>query len=648
MDRRATSLNRNSSLWGLHSNYGFMKKRYALYLALCLSAFQAMAQNTNSYLRELRQFARYGVTESNSRQDCQANFIHQPTVNLQDSLSFPVAFSNVSIVSNFDNVTFSWDFGDGSTSTEVAPVHVYTSYNPYYEVCLTVNDGDCISTFCDTVDLDAIYNADPCFISFLWQHQANSPNTVSFLPTFNGGDMYCWDFGDGTTDTLLTGGTVNHVYANPGNYTVCLVMYNYTADCATSTCMQISAEAIQNQATGPMTINQLPTVIPSIQNILFGDCVNVSNISFYGSTSAAIGYFSDSAATIGFDYGLLLTTGLIFNAIGPNTVPGAGTDINMPGDYLLDMEIPGFFTRDAVSINFEFTAQADTIIACEFVFASEEYPEYVGSQYNDVFGFYIQGPGTNGWENLARVPGTNLPITVNTLNANLNNQYYVNNTPGLILQYDAYTTPMQLQYPVQAGETYQFRIIIADAGDGIYDSGVFIKGGSFLGNEPLPAAMFDFSSQGYTVEFENQSTGADAYLWSFGDGSISEEPNPQYTYSQSGFYNVRLVCTNQCYARDTTVNVAVTPGEVLMMDSPFETGMQLLDDGNVRINYAMVNASALQIEVFNAAGQKVFERDLPKSKLGSELLDLSGLTKGIYVLRISADHSLTQSHKLLR
>lgn len=624
--------------------------RISLLLAFALLFItDAVSQSSaSSFQRQLSQFAMNRAQASVGRQDCQPQFIYQATVNLQDSLSFPVAFSNVSLVSDFNSAQFEWDFGDGQTSNEIAPVHVYTSFAPTYSVCLTVTDGDCIATYCDTVDLDAIYNADSCAVSFLWQHQANVPNTISFLPTFNGGNLYCWDFGDGVLDTLQVGGTVQHTYAVEGNYTVCLVMYNDDADCVTSTCMNVVAESIENQAVGPMSISQLPNIVTSIQNILFGNCVDVSNISFMGANSAAIGYFSDSAATIGFDYGLLLTTGLIFNAIGPNTVQGAGTDLQMPGDWLLDYEIPGYFTRDAVSISFEFTAQADTIIACEFVFASEEYPEYVGSQFNDVFGFYIYGPGIDGWQNLARIPGTNQPITVNTLNAVQNNNYYVNNTPGFILQYDAYTTPIQLQYPVLAGEAYQFRIVIADAGDGVYDSGVFIKGGSFLGNEPLPAAAFDFSSNGYTVEFENQSSGADAFLWSFGDGQTSNEANPVHTYEQGGFYNVRLVCTNQCYSRDTTLSIAVTPGEVLANNFPVNSSIHQLEHGQIKLNYASRTNTSLHFEVYNMAGQKVHHNQLSNVGWGSEVIDVSELPAGLYVIRILNAENEGQSHLFVR
>jgi PKD repeat protein len=335
------------------------------------------------------------------------------------------------------------------------------------------------------------------------------------------------------------------------------------------------------------------------------------------------------------------------NAIGPNTTGGAGTTLNMPGDPMLNQLIPGYISFDAVSINFDFTPQADTLVACEFVFASEEYPEFVGSSFNDVFGFFINGPGTNGWQNIAYIPETPIPVTINNVNQASFPQYYVNNSPGVLLQYDAYTTPIRLEFPVQANQTYQFRIVIGDAGDGAFDSGVFIKGGSFLGNTPLPAARFAFSGIGSSVEFENQSENAENFVWNFGDGNTSTEVNPMHTYSQIGFYNVRLEGSNVCYLCDTTQTLAVTPGEVLLVTGALNTNVQLLDNGQIRINYALDRPADLEVEVLSAGGQLIRRTQFNNAHLGSEVLDLDGIAKGLYLIKIKAlgEESV---HKVLR
>jgi len=55
----------------------------------------------------------------------------------------------------------------------------------------------------------------------------------------------------------------------------------------------------------------------------------------------------------------------------------------------------GFQTFDASILEFDFIPQSDTL-KFNYIFGSEEYPEYVNSGYNDVFGFFISGPGIAG------------------------------------------------------------------------------------------------------------------------------------------------------------------------------------------------------------------------------------------------------------
>lgn len=613
-----------------------MLRLLQIFSAVMLISFNGLAQQSSrESIANMKAFALNKVRESASRDLCSAGFVYTGSVDVANGLSFPVGFSNISSVTNYSEAQFIWDFGDGTTSLEPAPVHVYTTYNPYYITCLTLLDGTCSSTFCDTINLDAVYNANPCNFSFVWEHSANVSKVVNFFPGYIGADSYTWDFGDGTSITTAEGTMVSHGYTQTGTYLVCLSTSDSASGCNLESCQIAVSQQLDYQLTGPMQINQLPTVVQSIQNILFGSCVDVTDVSFYGSTDLSIGYFSDTASTIGFDYGLLLTTGLIFNAIGPNNSTAAGTNLSMPGDNLLNQLVNGA-TRDAVSINFTFTPLADTIIACEFVFASEEYPEFVGTEFNDVFGFFINGPGTSGWQNIAYLPGTSIPISINNVNQLQNGQYYVNNSPGTILQYDAYTIPIALQFPVQAGQSYQFRIIIADGFDGVFDSGVFIKGGSFLGNTPLPAARFAFDSQGMTVQFDNESSNTDQYTWSFGDGNTSEDASPMHTYDQTGFYNVRLSGNNICYACDTIQTIAVTPGQVLAVNAPLNSSINMLQNGNVQINYALINRGDLNVEILTSGGQLVRKQTITDAYLGTEEISLDNLAAGMYIVRLSS------------
>ena len=165
----------------------------------------------------------------------------------------------------------------------------------------------------------------------------------------------------------------------------------------------------------------------------------------------------------------------------------------MPGDLQLDT-ISGNTTFDAAILEFDFVPISDTV-KFNYVFASEEYPEYSCCTVNDVFGFFISGPGIVGAPNIALIPSSTTPVTVNTLTGNYPpatsncgggcynsfSQYYIDNAGGLTVQYDAFSTVLEARQVVIACDTFHIKLAIADAGDGIYDSGVFLQQGSFSG-----------------------------------------------------------------------------------------------------------------------------------------------------------------------
>jgi hypothetical protein len=104
-----------------------------------------------------------------------------------------------------------------------------------------------------------------------------------------------------------------------------------------------------------------------------------------------------------------------------------------------------------------------------YVFASEEYPEYVGSAFNDAMAIFVNG------KNCARVPGTDDPVSINTINAERNSTYFVDNTSGASgfgTSMDGLTVPLECTAPVQIGKPATVKITVADASDRIYDSAV--------------------------------------------------------------------------------------------------------------------------------------------------------------------------------
>ena len=221
-----------------------------------------------------------------------------------------------------------------------------------------------------------------------------------------------------------------------------------------------------------LTLNAGATPQQLVQTIV-GAGYNISNIKI-NCPNGAIGQFTNVSSNIGLTNGILLTTGGINIAQGPNNSPSAGINNGAPGDFDLS-NLSGAATFDGCSLEFDLIPTCDSL-KIKYVFGSEEYPEYVNKQFNDVFAFYISGPGFTGLQNIALVPGTTLPVSINNINSGKNSQFYVDNTNGATIQYDGFTTPLLALAKVTPCQLYHLKLVIADVVDGIFDSGVFIQG----------------------------------------------------------------------------------------------------------------------------------------------------------------------------
>jgi hypothetical protein len=212
-------------------------------------------------------------------------------------------------------------------------------------------------------------------------------------------------------------------------------------------------------------------------NTIVGPGYTVSNIKL-NCAGKAIATFTGTS-NIGFEKGILLTNGMASLAKGPNDKTGAGYNQGRAGDLQLDSLI-GTETFDGCALEFDLIPSNDTL-KINYVFGSEEYPEYVNKQFNDGFGFFVSGPGIKGSKNIATIPGTAIPVSINSVNAGKNSQYFVDNTSGISIQYDGFTKPLTAVQAVTPFSTYHLKIAIADVTDGIYDSGVFIEAGTLVG-----------------------------------------------------------------------------------------------------------------------------------------------------------------------
>ena len=243
-----------------------------------------------------------------------------------------------------------------------------------------------------------------------------------------------------------------------------------------------------------ITVSQTGTVAQWVQNVLRGPGVSVSNVTYTGDAQA-IGTFTtgNSTTNLGFGSGIILSSGKATDTPGPNNTGGKSTNTSGGSDVNLAQLINTTTSniKDAAILEFDFIPVSDTV-KFSYVFGSEEYDEYVGSSYNDVFGFFISGLNPYGGNysnvNIALIPGTTTPVSINNVNNGSTNSgpcnncaYYTHNNAQW-LQYDGKTVVLTAWIKVIPCYTYHIKLAVADVGDEVYDSGVFLQANSFMSN----------------------------------------------------------------------------------------------------------------------------------------------------------------------
>lgn len=257
----------------------------------------------------------------------------------------------------------------------------------------------------------------------------------------------------------------------------------------------------------PITVQAIPldSLTEFLQENLADDCIQILNASFTGS-SLAIGSFTNpSNASFPLTHGIILSTGRVSNAVGPNSTSSMSVNNGQPGDSFLTTLI-GHLTNDAAILEFDVVAQSGESISLDYIFGSEEYPEYVQSSVADIMGILISGqnlPYQNpyiNW-NIATVPGTNVAVSTNTITADVNSSFYIGNTQSSqeAIQFDGYTTVLTATTAIVPCKTYHFRISIADAYDGSFDSGLFLKAGSLSVGTVDTYKLYDLANLADTI-----------------------------------------------------------------------------------------------------------------------------------------------------
>jgi putative Ig domain-containing protein len=242
--------------------------------------------------------------------------------------------------------------------------------------------------------------------------------------------------------------------------------------------------------------------------------VVVSNVVSRGSKQAIGSFTGGGSGTqgVGFDRGMILSSGTIRGAAGPNNTTAFSTVLNQPGDADLAAlaQASPVNSFDAAVLEFDFTPTChDGVATCsvtfEYVFGSDEYSEFANTPFNDVFGFFLSDvtAGTPK-KNFAVLPGVSpeTPVSINTVNGGnplgvnaKHRQFFranrtLANLPApLNLQADGLTTTLQFSAPITSGHLYHIKIGISDITDAQFDSWVFLKSGSFKVSHVCPVIV---------------------------------------------------------------------------------------------------------------------------------------------------------------
>ena len=318
-----------------------------------------------------------------------------------------------------------------------------------------------------------------------------------------------------------------------------------------------------------------------VKKIFIGDesagCITVSNISItgytFGTNDKSYGYFNKSTSNFQIQEGIILTSGNAKNAEGSNV----GIQSVDPGDWGGDRDLEEAAnisrTTNATILEFDFISNQSNKISFEYMFLSEQYlrqndPGTCG--YTDAFAFLIKKIGDARYTNLAVLPGTNTPITSNNVRGEggkcpaSNSQYFGQFNPdGSATNFNGQTKILTATSQVVPGEKYHIKLIIADQGNGLYDSGVFLKAGSFVGNVSLgPDRLYSNGTalcEGQNLLLNINAPSATNIKW-FKDGAeISGHSSTTYNVTNAGIYEVEYEISGCKLKGSITIEYATLP-----------------------------------------------------------------------------------------
>ena len=426
---------------------------------------------------------------------------------------------------------------------------------------------------------------------------------------------------------------------------------------------------------------------------LLGCEIEISNIQFIGNNES-IGSFTfvENQETcennFELDRGLIMTTGSVSNAVGPNNSGDNSQEWNeIYEDSFLQNYLQNFgVINDGVSlfdpsvIEFDLQSSINQNLYFELIFGSDEYPEWMSPFYADAFCFFVSEVESDIDPNYDSYP-TNIMETGNIINAeecdiinkpisvwtvrpysevfnlpSMNGCLYQYNDEGQFcdaISYDGYTSNLLFNLGLIAGAKYHIKLVIIDGAGPAIDSGIFLK--KSISNN-FNFADFEwsqaiFGEDGISISFTNTSplNSNDNFFWDFNNDGIidSNLANPTYIYSEPGSYLVSLEIINDCLGSSETISyeVFVESNTTNMVTNSSESVSFYPNpaSNSINIDLSFDNKEYL-LDFFDKSGRKLNTFKLKSSR---NQIDIANYENGVYYVRLSNNNQFQIFEKII-
>lgn len=520
----------------------------------------------------------------------------------------------------YADTEYFWEFGDGTTSTEYAPMHTFPVGNNF-DVELTVTTRCGLDTFIETIGLqpppqanfttDVSQGCAPLVVTFinqsvnadtyLWSFPGGNPSSsteinpvitynapgnyqvqltatneissvvltafsvvqvadyvptgsisfdtnqldVQFTGTENYADSYLWDFGDGNASSSLNPA---HTYATSGTYDVTLTLTNGCGDIVITEQVTVQRPAPEvvfttldsTQGCAPLTVTFLNQSINAVnyQWTFAGGTPSTSNdenptvtydspgtytVQLIASNESGIatGSQENYIEVLSGPSGNFSTTTDELTAQFTSTTNNVDTYLWEFGDGMTSSSptpIHTYATNGTFTVSLTISNECGTEVFTQEITVQQPAPQAAFTSVNPAIGC--------------------APLTVTYVNQSLNAESYAWTFPGGVPETS--TLPNPTVTYLDAGVYDVILVATNQTGSSTSETQNLVE------VLPSPAGSFSYTSDLLTAQFSSSVTNTDNYLWEFGDGETSTDPNPSHTYNMGGTYSVSLSISNDC------------------------------------------------------------------------------------------------------